>query len=202
MCHALRGWMVLVSLVLAARPALAGEYYLSDERLGTRIAPLLLLTRGDVQADLRLTTEQVANAARAIDALYTRAESLRGRGNGPEAVAARRAIDDEQRQWLVTNLTAAQQARLTQIDLQWEGASALISRVSVAEAVAVTPDQARELKALLARNPGTPRESQRKLGAHALTLLTPEQRARWRALMGPPIAFQSASQGEPTSSRR
>ena len=36
---------------------------LADDRLGTRTAPLLLLTRPDVQADLKLTPEQVASAA-------------------------------------------------------------------------------------------------------------------------------------------
>src|SRR5262249_47877802 len=97
-----------------------------DDRLGARIMPLLLLTRHDVQVDLGLNSELVSAATRASVELYRKALGLRGR-TGPAVLAARRAIDEEQTNWLNAHLTApGQLQRLSQIELQWEGPSAMI----------------------------------------------------------------------------
>ncbi len=63
-----------------------------DARLGVRTAPLLLLSRADVQADLAMSPEQIAGAEHAIRELHARAEALRGRPNTPEVVAGARPL--------------------------------------------------------------------------------------------------------------
>ena len=86
--------LLLVStlFVTGAGSGTAGDAGLSADHLGMRTAPLLLLTRPDVRADLSITAEQAASADRAIQDLYRRAEALKGQGNTPQVVAAREAI--------------------------------------------------------------------------------------------------------------
>ena len=61
--------VVLLSLIPARAPG-ADEPPLPDSRLGVRTAPLLLLSRPDVRADLGLNSEQTLSAQRTITALY------------------------------------------------------------------------------------------------------------------------------------
>src|SRR4051794_35436029 len=65
---------------------------LPDNRLGVRTAPLLLLSRPDVQADLKLSRTQIDDAAEAIRRLQAQAATLRGM-TGKKALEARAAID-------------------------------------------------------------------------------------------------------------
>ena len=120
----------------------AGEWSLPDSRMGIRTAPLLLLTRPDVQADVGLEPSQADALHKTINELSQRAQALRGKTGG-EVVAERRAIDDAQAQWLTTNLSEQQLRRLSQIDLQWEGSSALVSRPSVADMLKLNVRQVR-----------------------------------------------------------
>src|SRR5262249_18534885 len=62
-----------------------------DGRLGIRTAPLLLLSRQDVRADVGLDAAQGAEAERALEELYTQAVALKGK-SGPEALARKRSI--------------------------------------------------------------------------------------------------------------
>ena len=71
---------------------------------------------------------------------YAKALSLKGKV-GPEVVAARRAIDEEESEWMSSHLKSEQRERLGQIDLQWEGASALLNRPVVAEYLGLTSEQ-------------------------------------------------------------
>ena len=103
---------------------------LPEARLGVRTAPILLLSRPEVRSDLRLSQSQAVDVERVITDLYSKAAELKGK-KGQEAVAARRIIDDAQQQWLSSNLTPEQIERLAQIDLQWEGPPALLSRSNV-----------------------------------------------------------------------
>lgn len=177
------------SLCLADGPGL------SSDRLGTRTAPLLLLTRSDVRSDLRLSAEQAALADQAIQDLYRRAESIRGQGNTPQIVAARRAIDDAQRDWIGVNLSVEQQARLVQIDLQWEGPAALVTRGSLSETLTLSPEQVRSLRTALEerRAEGTSRpDSERRFAEKTLAVLTLEQREQWKVMLGRPFVVQVA----------
>lgn len=175
------------------------SFALSDERLGTRTAPLLLLTRPEIQADLKLTPAQVTSALAAVADLHQRAEGLRGLGNGQEAADARRAIDEAQQGWLAGNLSEEQQSRLLQIDLQWEGPSALVSRASIVEVVGMSDRQVAALKARLAasRNDpatqGDPLARARAQLQHVQEILDQNQQSRWLGLLGRPLTFETAA---------
>lgn len=183
----------------AAATAPARSFYLSDDRLGTRTAPLLLLTRPEIQADLQLTPAQVASAQEAVADLHRRAEGLRGMGNGQDAAAARRAIDEAQQGWLTGTLSEEQQARLLQIDLQWEGPSALVSRASIVEVVGLDHRQVAALKARIvaSRNdPATQRDPLARARAQledVQEVLDQTQQSRWLGLLGRPITFATAA---------
>ena len=180
---------------------------LPDERLGVRTAPLLLLSRPDVCADLRLNPRQLDEAEEAITDLYIRAAALRGQVGQP-AIAGRKAIDEAQRVWFETHLTTEQLNRLVQIDLQWEGPSALLSRPVVADTLSLSTEQRVALKqAVAARDAARARGSapgaaEQVLARQALSQLTPEQKVRWRAMLGNPFVPRLASGGDGRRSAR
>ena len=179
-------WLAIAGL---ARPCLGSPPPLPDNRLGYRQAPLLLLSRPDVRADVGLDATQAADAERALTDLYVRALPLKGK-TGPEADAARYAINQAEASWLKTRLSDAQRKRLVQIDLQWEGPSALISRPIVADHVGITPEQRKGLLNAIAQSnlqrdrTGDWRESEHQLALQALKLLSKEQQERWYAMLG------------------
>jgi len=190
------GWTVLPLLIFFglgfARPARGGEPL--DQRLGMRTAPIFLLTRSDVQTDLKLDSNQVAECHRAAVALYRKATSLKGK-TGPAMVAARRTIDEELSEWLTTHLSPEQLARLDQIDLQWEGASAMLSRPMLDDHLSLTPDQREkvaecisEKKAQKAHSAWT-YDDHVKLTRKAIAVLSDRQRDLWIHVLGPPCRF-------------
>src|SRR4051794_10012696 len=189
--HALAALMLLG---VAAVPAssFGDDAPLPNSRLGIRTVPLLLLSRPDVRADLGLSPEQSAEARHAISELHAKAAALRGK-TGAEAIAARGAIDEEQRRRLEALLSPQQQDRLVQIDLQWEGPSALISRKIVAESLNLDDRQRATLaQAISDRNRRRAQAAygageERQLAEQALAILTEPQRARWRAMLGHPL---------------
>jgi hypothetical protein len=156
---------------------------------------MLLLTRPDVRADLRLDAAQARDAEAAVRALYVRAHELKGK-SGAGVIAARRAIDDEQQRWLQSRLSSAQLSRLIQIDLQWEGPAALVSRPAVADALGLTPEQRATLRQAVAectrtRSEGVFRaDDERELARKTLATLSEPQRARWKAMLGRPFSPQ------------
>src|SRR4051794_11395527 len=89
----------LWALLVLGGSAFGGDSSLPDSRHGVRTAPLLLLTRPDVRADLRLDASQTGAAEEAIRGLYAKAQAIKGMKD-EKAVAARRAIDLEQQKWL------------------------------------------------------------------------------------------------------
>jgi hypothetical protein len=184
-----------------SRVARGGEYYLTEARLGTRTAPLLLLSRSDVRADLNLSQEQSASAEAMIDSVYTRAEKLRGKPNSPEVIAERRVIDESQKEWLATKLSVDQQRRLIQLDLQWEGPTSLVTRQILAETLGLSAEQ---LKTLIQANSECRRiqasgdaaaiqKAERSMAQTTLATLNDEQKLRWKAMLGKPFTVQTAS---------
>jgi hypothetical protein len=167
---------------------------LTSDQLGTRKARLLLLGRGDVRADVGLDEKQAAEARRTLDALYDQAAALRGQ-KGPEALSRKRAIDQAEDEWLRTHLSEAQRKRLIEIDLQWEGPSALLTRPVVADHLDLTNEQRQHLgEAIAERNRrrsagGDLRECENQLHRETLRILSKEQSQRWRAMLGAPCAF-------------
>jgi len=196
-------WM---SLALAPQPARSESEPLPDSRLGIRTAPLLLLSRQDVQADLRLSQTQIEAAEVAIKDLYVKASALRG-VTGDQALAARRAIDEQQRQWIDTQLSETQRTRIIQIDLQWEGPTALVSRPAVTEMLELTAEQLSTLKKAVTdfrqrrAQGGRSHEVEAELARQTLATLTETQRTRWKAMLGHPFQPQltKADPAAPTS---
>lgn len=172
----------------------AEDWSLPDSRMGIRTAPLLLMTRPDVQSDLGLKPAQVASVHKTIDELSQRAQSLRGR-TGTEVVAERRVIDETQGKWLNTNLSERQLERLSQIDLQWEGSSALVSRATIVDMLKLDGQQVRELTRLLADrnariiksgfNPAEETATRRQ----ALAILSNPQLQAWNGILGERCQF-------------
>jgi hypothetical protein len=172
--------------------ARAGEPF--DDRLGIRTVPLYLLMRSDVQADLKLDPNQISDSARAASRLYNKALSLRGKlGSG--IVAARRAVDEDQSQFLSTHLSPQQLERLGQIELQWEGAGAMLSRPVVGDYLSLTLEQHEKVARLVAEarsqrahTPWTPTEHV-NLTRKAISVLSDKQRELWIHVLGPPCRF-------------
>lgn len=188
---------LLVGTAASPKESLGVETSLPDSRLGIRTAPLLLLTRPDVRRDLGLDDRQTAEAGRAIAELHARAAAVRGK-TGAEAVAARRAIDEEQQRRLNALLSEAQRVRLDQIDLQWEGPSALTSRPVIADSLGLDARQRESLAQAVAernhrlgRDPDR-REAERILAERTLTILSNEQKIRWKAMLGRPLVLSEA----------
>ncbi len=193
--------LLATDLLGLAASARAEEFL--DDRLGVRVAPILLLTRRDVQADLKLDSDTAAEADHASEALYRQALNLRGKA-GPAIVQARRNIDEEQSQWLTTHLTPAQIERLAEIDLQWEGASAMISRPIMVETLGLSEKQKTTLGQFVQQGKDLRkirRWSSREhaaLSQKAMEVLSDRQRMVWNRLLGSPCRFSIA---ERTASR-
>jgi hypothetical protein len=186
------------TLLHAQNPGQAGDWCLPDNRLGIRTAPLLLLSRPDVQVDLRLERAQILGTQNTINELTRRALTLRGK-RGAAVVAERRAIDEAQLEWLSSNLTGNQLERLRQIELQWEGVPALLSRPTVAGYLKLTSEQQRTLARIIAeRNrlraqgrsaPQTEHDFRQK----ALSVLSYRQQELWANLLGTPFRFAATA---------
>jgi len=178
----------------AQNPGHAGDWSLPDNRLGIRTAPLLLLSRPDVQVDLRLERAQILGTQNTINELTRRAQPLYGK-TGAAVVAERRAIDEAQLDWLSNNLTGNQLERLRQIELQWEGAPAMLSRPMVAGYLKLTSEQQQTLarmiaerKRLRAQGRSTP-QTEQEFRQKALSVLSNSQQELWANLLGTPFRF-------------
>jgi hypothetical protein len=180
-----------------------------DNRLGLRIQPIFLLTRVDVQTDLKLLPDQIADANRVGAELYRRAQFLRGQ-KGPAVDEERRKIDYELTRWLVERLTVLQFERLREIDLQWEGAAAMV-RPIVVEYLGLTPEQQQKVRQYLKDSmkqreqaPWTATDHT-QLTRKAVGILSDTQKERWTDLLGKPCQFafvgQPATTVDPRSAR-
>lgn len=190
------GVMLCVTVLLAPSISLGNGLPLPTSRLGTRVTPLLLLSRPDVRADLRLTAEQAAKAEQEITELYLQAEALKDKADAPQIIAARAAIDARGQNWIETQLSVAQRIRLTQIVLQWEGPEALVKRPIVAEVLNLSDAQRQTLTRAVARR-DTLRaqdkhriEDEHVLAEQSLSALTATQREKWQAMLGPVFHVQ------------
>jgi hypothetical protein len=196
----------LTLAALLAPATWAGEG-LPDARLGVRATPMLLLSRADVRGELRLSPEQAADAERAIDDLREKARALKGRTDA-EVVALRGEIDTASRIWIDRKLTPAQRDRLTQLDLQWEGPAAVITRPGVAESLVLNDNQRRLLSQAVAehhgrRGSGPPVEADEvRLARFVHEQLSEAQERRWLVLIGPPAPFRAPAKSPSTAAVR
>lgn len=163
-------------------------WQLPDDRMGIRTAPILLLSRNDVAEELHLTADQRKKTWEKIADLGRKAAELKGRGDN-DSMALRRSVDQSQLQWLRAELTPEQLARLTQIDLQWEGPSAILSRPQVGEAMHLTADQRSKIQGILKSDSKTPNvppsQTRLELTKKVFRELDETQQQAWRSLVGP-----------------
>jgi len=194
------GWTVVQALVVLGVGLLQFTDFARgaeplDDRLGIRTAPIFLLTRSDVQADLKIDPKLAAACQRVAASLRHKASALKG-SKVPAMVGARRAIDEEMSQWLITNLSAEQLDRLDQIDLQWEGPAAMITRPFYDESLGLKREQREMLTGYLTeakthRANGTwTYDDHHELTRKALTILTEQQRHLWVRILGQPCQFK------------
>ena len=198
------GWTVFPTLIFLGLglcgfswPARAGEPL--DDLLGRRTVPIVLLLRSDVQLDLNLKPKQVMECERAAVSLYDRASGLKGRRDSG-ANAARLQIDLEMDRWLSENLTPEQFGRLEQIDLQWEGAGALLSRPFLDDSLQLTDQQKNKIKECISES-NAQRAARRawtyddhvNQTRQAISVLDERQRTLWIRSLGPHCAFKIAA---------
>ena len=191
-----------IGLIGPGNSVRADGWTLPDSRLGVRTAPLLLLTRPDVQADLRLDRGQILGAQSTITELTRRAQTLRGK-TGSGVIAERRAIDQAQLDWLGKFLTGNQLDRLRQIELQWEGPAAMLSRPTVAEYLKLSSEQRQTLARMISQRNSLDGKARSDLTAEqsfqqqTRAVLTPTQNELWSNLLGDPLRFASTSTTSP-----
>lgn len=196
-----------LGIVLSPALALAGPWSLPDESRGSRVAPLLLLSRPDVREDIQLSSDQTADVERAIDDLHRKAAALKGL-TGEDAIARRKAVDEGQRAWLENHLTPEQVDRLAQIDLRWEGPAALITRKPVAEALSLSDEQRAALSRAVAecntrREKGmSAAEAERQHDLRAMSVLSEGQKRRWEDMLGRPLAVRATASADRPSTPR
>jgi hypothetical protein len=186
--------LIILGLGLVDVTGLARGAEPLDDRLGIRTAPIFLLTRSDIQSELKIDPKLAAASRHVATSLRLRASSLKGM-KVPTIVAARRAIDEEMSQWLIKNLSPAQLDRLDQIELQWEGPSAMLSRPFLDESLSLTREQREKLTSCLAE--GQTHRAQgkwtyddhRELTRKSLAILSEKQRHLWVRILGEPCLF-------------
>jgi hypothetical protein len=172
---------------------------LGDDRLGIQTKPILLLTRADVRADLKLSPQAAAEAQIAIASLRRRAMTAMQK-DARVGEAERREIDHIMTEWLRTHLSPQQSDRLHQIDLQWEGIAAVVHRPIVAEFMGISDSQRTSIRSLVnehgkARGAQPPTlQSHAALNSQGLGVLSEIQRDKWQRLLGQPCPFAISAQ--------
>ena len=198
-------WLVFsTGPIRAGSEPTAEQWVLPDWSQGFRVAPILLLSRDDVRAELRMKPDQVADAARVIADARHKANSLAGQ-SGEGIVDLRQKVDEEQRAWLETKLTEDQVERLSQIDLRWEGVAAIATRPAIAEALSLSDHQKAALgRALAERNKQRSKPADRERDPAAIerhflqqvwSTLNDGQRKRWEKMLGHPFAVTASAPG-------
>jgi hypothetical protein len=166
-----------------------------DDRLGIRTAPIFLLTRSDIQSDLKIDPKLAAACRHVATGIRHKASALKG-AKFPAIVAARRSIDEEMSQWLITNLSPQQLERLEQVELQWEGPAAMLTHPFYAESLSLTREQRERLTGFLTearayRAQGRwTYDDHHELTRKALIVLSEQQRHLWVQILGEPCQFK------------
>ncbi len=172
---------------------------------GSRVAPLLLLSRPEIRDDLKIAPDQAVEIDKAIADLFAKAAALKGK-TGQAAVEGRKAVDEGEMAWLEEHLTPDQVDRLWQFDLLWEGPAAMATRPSVAEALSLSDEQKaalqtalRERNALRAKTKDVA-AANHQFGVRALSILSEGQKMRWAEMVGHAIAHKPATPTAATAS--
>jgi Spy/CpxP family protein refolding chaperone len=187
---------------------------------GPRGGGAMMLRMPEVQTELKLTDEQKTRVSEMLENLRGgqrgRFEDLRSLG--PEEAQKRMADRRAQEEKLVNGiLTADQQKRFRQLQLQQQGVSALNDK-SVQDELKLTDEQRTKVQTIQSEQwesmralfqsggEGPPDfaairpklEAMRKQSDDKLTaVLTAEQQRQWKAMLGPPFKFPEFRFGPP-----
>lgn len=191
-----------ILLVAASMPSAVrgGELTLPDSEWGKRKAPMLLLSRQDIRTAIGLDAEKSAEAEAASRAFFLKAKKLFGL-QGEKVFAAQRQLNDEQALWLKSRLTETQRTRLLQIDLQWEGPTALVSRRGLADWLGLNAEQrtilVREVNQFVVKHKSgpVPENDVRVLSRNMMAVLSEPQQEQWTTLLGEPFMIRRVASG-------
>jgi Spy/CpxP family protein refolding chaperone len=170
-----------------------------DESLTAGPAPLLVVNQPAIREELKLTRTQVQRIRSAIDKQRPAVPGGEVPASGPRKA---RMGHKHQKVFLAEVLSPEQMNRLHQIILQHQGGLALNNRWT-ADELGLTEPQRKQAGAILeklnrqlslVRNPPGPertkqvKEARAAAGTELLELLTPQQKNRWKELIGEPFA--------------
>lgn len=205
--------MVMVSLLAISAAAQRGGGQGPGMRQGFGMAGPRLLLNPQVQAELKMTEDQIAKVREALGgpggAGGRGAGGVGGGGFGGGDPQQREQMRLEQEKKIKEILTAEQYKRYQEISLQQEGPSAF-ARKEVADKLGLSDSQREKVNAILEEQRATMRdmfqggggggdrqammETMQKLreetNAKLLAVLTAEQKKTWEAMLGKPFQFQ------------
>lgn len=202
--------MALTSVALAQqpeRPRREGQpgFGFGGRMMGGNIR-MMLLMREDVQKELNLSQTQKAKLEQMRQEMMQAMQQLRDLP--PEQRREQRQAL-QQRYDPTSVLTDAQRKRLRELELQWQGPSALLDP-EIARQVGLTEEQQAKIRGIIQESfqamrerfqPGQPPEqsgdrmqeiqrAREQTEKKILEVLTPAQRERWQQLLGKPFEFQ------------
>jgi hypothetical protein len=198
----MRGLGVLTAVVLTAGPVLGQQPARGlPERLGTRPA-VMLLNRPQVQEDLKLTEEQVKQVKEVFQKVKKEIADLQDL-EGPTRFDKMAAKFQEADRAAGRVLRPEQGKRLKQLGLQLQGVRALLTP-DVARELGLSDEQKRKIKEAqeearkqggkLREDAASRTEARKQLAGlmkanteKVQALLTDEQRAKWKEMLGEPF---------------
>lgn len=180
---------------------------------GRGMGPAFLLNQEAVQKDLGITPEQAGKLKEVLEARPA-GGGQRGQDMSEEEREKFRAEMEkfvaEQQKKIAGILDEKQLGRLTQIRRQWTGARAVASDEEFAKALSITDEQKEKIEKALQElressrdaGPGGFAEMREKSNAKVMEILTDEQKAKYKELLGQPFDTTQIRMGGPGGGRR
>lgn len=161
----------------------------------------ILLVRPDVQKELNLTAQQKAKIEEMQQAMRRAREELRSL---PPDQRRRHMAELRQKNDPTSVLTETQKKRLRELELQWQGPTALMNP-EIAKEVGLTQEQRAKIMGILreqfqglrdrspqggVRDPQALEKAREEAEKKILEVLTPAQRQKWDQMLGKPFNFE------------
>lgn len=184
------------------RPQFGGQQ--SPRLAGMREQGMLasmLLARPDVQKELNLTAQQKAKIEEMQQAMRMAREELRSL---PPDQRRQRMAELRQKNDPTSVLTETQKKRLRELELQWQGPTALMNP-EIAQEVGLTQEQRTKIMGILQEqfqgmrerfqqggspDPQALEKAREEVEKKILEVLTPAQRQKWDQMLGKPFTFE------------
>ncbi|MER3402832.1 MAG: hypothetical protein C4336_08670 [Armatimonadota bacterium] len=160
----------------------------------------ILLARPDVQKELNLTAQQKAKIDEMQQAMRRAREELRSL---PPDQRRQRMAELRQKNDPTSVLTETQKKRLRELELQWQGPTALMDP-EIAQEVGLTQEQQAKIMGIVqefrrmrapSKQGGSPgpqalEQAREETEKKILEVLTPAQRQKWDQMLGKPFTFE------------